>query len=207
MKKLLAMLVFMVLSIVSYAGDSNSVNLIETIDNLESQMSFGEQISASFIGTFFGFIFAIILFFITNKIIESRNKRMLLKYLKREFEYDISLMQEWVNEIDKILRKITANDSNVFSYLKYSYFSRAFMQQAFNSGIMYKKLNNEEILQLNTILLHCDIASEGYINSLITQWKSGSIDQKDVLFKFEFEKDSLTQYKRQLDDIIKKINQ
>ena len=167
-------------------------------------MNFIEQIAASFIGTFFGFIFAIILFYITNKILEIRNKKVLLKHLKREFEYDISQIKGWIEEIDKILRKITANDSNVFSYLKYSYFARSFIQQAFNSGILYNKLNDEEISNLNTILSHCDLGFEGYINSLITQWKSSSIEQKEVLSKFEYEKEALSKYQKELAEFIKK---
>lgn len=202
MKKLLVMLVFAVLPAISYAGDANSVNLVD----LGGRADFKEQILASFIGTFFGFVFAILLFFITNKMIEIRNRRILYRHLKREVEYDISLIQEWIDEIDKVLRKITAKDLNVFSYLKYSYFQRSFIQQAFISGIMYNKLNNEEISQLNTILSHCDINFEGYVNSLITQWKSSTIEQKEVLTNFEFEKDSLNRFKRELDDIIKKIN-
>lgn len=199
-------MLFLVIYTVSYAGDANCLNLIKAIDNSGNKVNFEEQILASFLGSFFGFAFAVILFLLTNQIIEKRNKKMLLRHLKREFEYDISKIQEWIDEIDKILRKITANDINVYSYLQYSYFQRAFVQQAFNSGIMYNKLDNEEISQLNTILSHFDIGYEGYINSLITQWKSSSIKQTDVLFKFEFEKDSLIRFKQQYDEIIKNVN-
>jgi hypothetical protein len=92
-------------------------------------MTFGQQVLASFVGTAFGFIFAIFLFLITKVIRSHLDKKTLRKHLKREFEYDISLLQEWIDEIDKILRKITANDPQVFSYLRYTFFQRFFVQE------------------------------------------------------------------------------
>lgn len=170
-------------------------------------MTFGQQVFASFIGTAFGFIFAIILFLITSAIKVHLDKKTLRKHLKREFEYDISLLQEWIDEIDKILRKITANDLSIFSYLRYSFFQRFFMQEAFRSGIMYNSLNNEEISNLNTILLHCDVGIEQFINGTIQQWKTGQLPQHEALRQFEFEKDELQRYKRHLREILGKLDQ
>ncbi len=166
-------------------------------------MTFGQQVLASFVGTTFGFIFAILLFLITSGIKSYLDKKTLRKHLKREIEYDISLLQEWIDEIDKILRKITANDQQVFSYLRYTFFQRFFMQEAFRSGIMYKSLNNEHISNLNTILLHFDIGIEQYINGTIQQWKTGQQPQKEALRQFEFEKEELKKYQKHLREILR----
>lgn len=165
-------------------------------------MTFCQQVIASFIGTTFGFFFAILLFLITGTIKSYRDKKTLRKHLKREFEYDISLLQEWIDEIDKILRKITAKDLQVFSYLRYTFFQRFFMQEAFRSGIMYNSLNNEHISNLNTILLHCDIGIEQYLNGAIQQWKTGQQQQQEVLRQFEFEKEELKKYQKHLREIL-----
>lgn len=170
-------------------------------------MTFGQQVLASFIGTSFGFIFAILLFLITSKIKFSLEKKTLRKHLKREFEYDTSLLQEWTDEIDKILRKITANDLQVFSYLRYTFFQRSFMQEAFRSGIMYKSLNNEAISNLNSVLLHFDVGIEQLINGTIQQWNNGQLPQQDALRKFEFEKEQMQKYKKHLREIIGKLDQ
>ena len=165
-------------------------------------MTFAQQVLSSFVGTTFGFIFAILLFLLTNAIKSYLDKKTLRKHLKREFEYDISLLQEWIDEIDKILRKITANDLQVFSYLRYTFFQRFFMQEAFRSGIMYNALNNEHISNLNNILLHCDIGIEQYVNGAIQQWKGGQLPQQDALRLFEFEKDELKKYQKHLSEIL-----
>jgi len=165
-------------------------------------MTFGQQVLASFVGTVFGFIFAIFLFLITEVIKSHLGKKTLRKHINREFEYDISLLQEWIDEIDKILRKIGANDPQIFSYLRYTFFQRFFVQEAFRSGIMYNALNNEQISNLNTILLHFDTGIEQYLNGAIQQWKTGKQPQQDALHQFEFEKEQLIKYQKHLRDIL-----
>lgn len=149
-----------------------------------------------------GFLSAIILFFITYFVRNHLIKRTLRKHLKREFQYNISLLQEWINEIDKILRKITAMDLRVYSYLQYSYFQRYFIQESFKLGIIYKLLNNEELSQLNTMLLHCSIGGEQYVNASIAQWKAQKINQAEALSNFEFEKEELQKYKKHLEHLL-----
>ena len=169
-------------------------------------MDFGQQVLATFVGTLFGFIFAIFLFLITNYIQNNRAKKNLKKHLKREFQYDISLLQEWIDEIDKILRKITASDITVYSYLKYSLFQRYFMQECFRAGIMYDLFDDSDITNLNYMLVHCDIGGEQLINSFIAQWQKQEMCQKDALAKFEFQKEQLIQYRKHLELLFKKIN-
>lgn len=169
-------------------------------------MTFIQQVVASFIGTTFGFIFSIILFLITWLIKTYLDKKTLKKHLKREYEYDVSLLQEWIDEIDKILRKITANDKQIFSFIRYTYFQRSFIQEAFRSGLMYNSLNNEEISNLNTILLHCDTGIEQYINGIIHEWKTDQKPQQEALRNFEFEKEELKKYQKHLREILSKLH-
>lgn len=169
-------------------------------------MSFDQQILATFIGTLFGFILAIFLFLITNYIQNNRAKKNLKKHLKREFQYDISLLQEWIDEIDKILRKIAVSDITVYSYLKYSLFQRYFMQECFKVGIMYDLFDDSDISNLNYMLVHCDIGGEQLINSFIAQWKKQEISQKDALVNFDFQKEELITYRKHLELLFKKVN-
>jgi len=169
-------------------------------------MTFIQQVLASFIGTVFGFFFAILLFFTTNAIRGKFSRNTLRKHLKREFEYDITLVQEWIDEIDKILRKATANNREVFSYLRYTFFQRFFLQEAFRTGIMYNSLVDEDISNLNNILLHFDIGIEQYLYGLIQNWKNGQIVQPEALRSFEFEKEQLQIFKKNLAKISEKLN-
>lgn len=170
-------------------------------------MTFYEQLLASFIGTAFGFGFAILLFFRTNAIKTHFAKKTLHKHVKREIEYDISLIQEWINEVDGILRKVTAKDPEVYNYLKFTFFQRYFfLQEALKKGIMYDALDNEDISHLSTILLHYDFGTQQFINSSIQQWKDQQITQQNVLRIFEFQKGVLQKHTKYLKDTLKGLN-
>lgn len=168
-------------------------------------MTFREQLWASLVGSFFGFVFAISLFFITNWIQLWLRNKSLQKHLQRELSYNISWLQELADDIDKILRQIIADDHGIYHYLRYSYFQRYFIQESFRNGILYDKLNNEDISYLNQMLLHCDVGVEQYVNSLIAQWKNQQIDKKAAVDNFEFQKSELVRYKKHLEQLLLKI--
>jgi len=169
-------------------------------------MTFNQQMLASLLGAFLGFASALIVFFLTYYIRNYLSKRTLRRHLKREFEYNLSLIRDWIEEIEKILRKISSSDKKVYSYLQYSYFQRYFIQEAFKLGIMYNLLSNEELSKLNNSLIHCSLAGEQYINSIVSQWKSGKIEQSDALGRFEFEKEQLQQHKKHLGKLLTLFN-
>ena len=169
-------------------------------------MTFGQQVFSSFLGTVFGFIFAIVLFLITEAVKASLAKKNLRKNLKREFAYDISLLQEWVGDIDKILRKITADDQNVFYFLRYTFFQRHFIQEAFRCGLLYNLLTDEDISNLNTALVHCDVGGEQLANGNVQLWKTGQLPLKEALGIFEFEKECLLKYQKHFRNVLEKLN-
>jgi len=173
-------------------------------------MSFKEQILASFIGTFFGFIFAIILFLITNWVQKKLANKAFKKHLGREFQYDIKLLQGWIDETEVVLRKITAKDKKVLQYIKYSDLGRYFMDESFKLGLIYNLFNNEQVFKLNKLVTHCSLATEQYINGKISEWKCclvvvENICQKEVLEFFEYQRTQLKDFKDFLDELLKKI--
>ena len=168
-------------------------------------MNFNQQLLSTLIGSFSGFVLAIILFYITEKIKNCRTKSNILKSLKREFQYNLGLIDEWLIDIDKILRQITAMDIQVYSYLKLSSFQGYFLQTAFQWGILYQIIDNDDMSKLNFILSQCCLPNENYIMNNINLWKTQKIAQKDVLATFEFQKDQLRKCKSDLQKIMTKI--
>jgi len=173
-------------------------------------MTSGQQILASFIGTLFGFIFAIVLFLITNYIQRKVAKKTLKKYLNREFQYNISLLQDWMDTIDEILRKITAKDKQIYKYVKYSDFARYFMDESFKFGIIFDLFSNEDVFKLNKVVTYCNFALEQFINARVTKWNNCPIAEEDKLQKellnfFEYEKTKLKDFKKNLEKSLEKI--
>lgn len=115
-------------------------------------MTFSEQIIATFLGSILGFFFGIALFYLTETFKVKRQKGQLLKGLKREFEFNFSLIDNWIEDTEKILRKISALDREVFTFYRLTDFQRLFTDKCFNQGILYDALSTKELAILNTIL-------------------------------------------------------
>jgi len=114
-------------------------------------------------------------------------------------------LNNFLSEIQKTITKITANDRQVYYYFKYSWVQRLFLQEAFRFGLLYDKLTNDDLSNLNAILLKFDIIGEGIINDKIKAWKENTISQQDMLKYIEFERDMLEEYIKNLKAIRDKI--
>ena len=157
-------------------------------------MTFTQQIIATVLGTVFGFVFALVLFYLTEKLKGKRERKNLLRNLRRELQYDLDLISKWIEELDKLLRKVSAQDLEVFAYLRYSDYQRLFINMCFARGILYDIVDNEHIAQLNTVLLHLNVNVEGFVNNSIQQWKKGEVEQTRILHVFEYERDQLQKF-------------
>lgn len=173
-------------------------------------MSFQVQVLASFLGTLFGFLFAIVLHVITNFIQRKWAKEVFKKHLRREFEYDMRLLQDWFDKIEEILRKISAKDKRIYQYLKYSDFTRYFMDESFKFGLIYDLFNDDEVFGLNKLVTHGSLGMEQYVNSKVLEWKNcpaaeEDTKQKEILVFFEYEKNQLRDFKKLLAVLLGKL--
>lgn len=173
-------------------------------------MTFKEQILASFIGTLFGFILAVVLFLITNYIQRKLANKVFRKYLKREFEYDIRLLQDWIDKIEEVLRKIAAKDKQIYQYIKYSDLARYFMDESFKLGLIYSLFTNDQIFNLNKLVTHGSIGMEQYVNNKVVVWNNCPASeedkqQKELLKVFEYQKSLLKEFKNLLEELVEKL--
>lgn len=173
-------------------------------------MGFKQQIVSSFIGTLFGFLFAIVLFLLTDWLYKKKVRKEFKKNLKREFQYNITLLQDWIDKIDVILRQITAKDREIYQYLKYSDLARYFLDESFKLGLIYHSFTNEQIFDLNKLVTHCSFSIEQFVNNKISLWKTctemaENNFQKILLVDFDFQKSELKRFKKLLEELLKKV--
>ena len=168
-------------------------------------MTFGEQVLATLVGSIAGFLFAIALFYLREKITGKRVKKNIAKCLKREFQYNLNLIEEWIQTVDRILQKITVQDYKIFDYLRYSSYQRFYLYQSFQFGVLYDFFNNEDVKIISDIENHLNINVEQYINFFIDRWKREDIGQREIHSAFDFQKQSLQREKRQLEGLFVKL--
>lgn len=167
-------------------------------------MNFNEQIIATFIGSFLAFIFAIILFLVTNWLTAKKARKSYKQLLKREFSYNVELLQKWLNELTDVLGKISADDKNIFNYFKYTYFQVYFLNECFKYGIVYELFKKDkDIENLNAMLGFFNPGGEQVINNDITSWKTNQIDKKNITSRIQYQKKKIDEYRIYLQECLK----
>jgi len=166
-------------------------------------MTFSQQIIATFVGSLAGFIFAILLFYLTEHIKSRRQKSKSIAGLKKEFAYNFLLIDKWIDETEQILRKVASGDHDIFILYRLTDYQRLFTQLCFQQGILYDALDSKAIAELNSILIHFDMGTTQWLNGFINQWHENKLPSVEANRVFEFERGELKKYKEQLGNMLK----
>ncbi|MFL6260880.1 MAG: hypothetical protein ACJ76Y_14320 [Thermoanaerobaculia bacterium] len=143
--------------------------------------SFWSRALATLIGTLAGFIFSIVLFYVSEHVKRSRDRTKIVTGLKREAAFNVSLCDLWLHSFADIRLKMAAGDKQaVFNYIDYTRTLRIFVQEALRAGILYDLLSDTELVDLDKILRFLNNMSEQDINAKIHQWKTGEIEAPEM---------------------------
>ena len=168
-------------------------------------MTFWENTLSTFIGAVLGFIFAIVLFYLTNIWSRKLHKKSFDKNLAKECEFNEYYLEKIVRELQKVIEKIGVNDKNVFHYFNYVSYKRLYTQGYFQQGFLYEKLGPEEINLLDTILTKMTQIGDQYINNSIQLWKEDRINQKQIFEIVSFERNTIEKFIGDIGRIKQKI--
>jgi hypothetical protein len=168
-------------------------------------MNFGEQIIATFIGALFAFVFSIGLFYLTEKWKNRLINKNLFSYLEKELGYNITFLEKYIEDYEKMIRKITANDKQIYTIFKFEKLQRLFLLDAFSRGELYKCLTNEDISNIDEMLTFFGEISSNIAWSLLDDYKKAKKTQQEVLSKYEWDRDQIIKYRDFLIQISKKL--
>lgn len=168
-------------------------------------MNFCQNVLSTFIGVILGFIFSIVLFYLTQRWTKSTKKKSLEKNLVKEFEFNDRYLKKILDDLKKAIEKITVNDKNVFYYFNYVNYQRLFINSYFQEGYLYEKLEPDDINLIDTILSRMSLGGQYYVNNSIQMWKNGGINQQQILNIVGFERDSIEKYIKDIGGLKQKI--
>lgn len=119
-----------------------------------------------------GFVFALILFFLTETLKEIRKKKTLIKYLNRELRYNTLLIDQWIDDINKNIHFLKwAHPIFTFS-AQFKCFRKTFIDKAFDSGIIYDLLNDNEIECIAKMITFFSEEKQSHIKGFINENKN-----------------------------------
>jgi len=157
-------------------------------------MIFWEQIIATFIGALVAFIFSLFLFYLTEKWKNDRINKNLNKNLQKEFDFNVHFLEQFQADFEKMLRQITAKDTQIYTIFRFNKLQRLFILEAFEKGLLYQYLSADEINELDSMLNYFNNTSDQYSWGILNEYKVDVTTQQDALRKFEYDKDQIERY-------------
>lgn len=162
-------------------------------------MTFTEHLVSTFLGSVFGFLFSIVLFYLNNKLAKDRERKTLEKNLAKELDFNIIFLERLLEDVKKVIEKVMVEDRDTKTfYFRYSNFQRLFLSAYFREGYMYEKFSSADINILDIILTHQSLTGENYINNAVQRWQNSELDPIEALKIFSLERNLITQNKNAL---------
>ena len=84
------------------------------IPEIGADSMFWQQVWSTLVGTVAGFVFSIVLFYLTERIKRSHDRAKTLKGLRRELQFDLALSASWLKGIEDARPQVAAGDKNIF---------------------------------------------------------------------------------------------
>lgn len=154
-----------------------------------------EQAATVFIGAFLAFIFSIVVFYLTEYVKRKKDRNDVLKNVYREIRFNLNQLDKYKQELDRFVQKVIANDLSVYHTFRFEKIQRPFMLTAFNKGILYEILTDEEINTIDTMLTFFDESTNAYLQSRLNEFKAGNITASEMLSTLQYNIDDLVRYR------------
>ena len=165
-------------------------------------MTYGQQITATLIGTSAGFCGSVILFWLKELWQGSRRKRAIIKNLDYEFDYNINLLNKYDKDLTTCLEKIAADSKVVYCSIQYSKIFKYFANQLYTEGLFSKYLHPEDMKRWNDFLTTLSAGSENYFLEMLDKWRKSETTKTDVHAAVEQERTNI-RYAREITEYLK----
>jgi putative component of toxin-antitoxin plasmid stabilization module len=166
--------------------------------------SFLSRALATLVGTVAGFLFSIVVFYVSEGVKRSRDRQKIIAGLNREAAFNIGLCESWLKSIGEIRLKVASGDRVVFDYFDYSRALRIFVGEALKAGVLYDLLNDSELVELDKALRFLGPPSEQDINGKVAQWKAATIAAPEFSQALNFQTYVVNEARKAMDPLRKK---
>jgi hypothetical protein len=158
------------------------------LSTVNSTMTFGQQVVATLIGSFGGFLAALAMLWVKQRFDESRKEKSLLKNLHYEIAYNINLLSKYDDQITKCIEAVGADSRQVYLILDYDHIARFFSIQFYQEGFVTKYLHIEDVKRWNDFLSRLSDGSEEYVSETVKKWRKGEVSKEEVFQALKHER-------------------
>jgi len=154
-------------------------------------MTFAQHILGTLLAVVAGFLFSLCLFWIKEYISSKRREKHLKCSVRYEFDYNIHLFEQFVEDLTKCLEKISLDEKAVYSKVDYEHFAYFFFREFYRQGLASKLFHYEDIRRWSEIVANSALGAETYLQESLKDWRDSKIDKQKISKRVNFERDQL----------------
>ena len=113
----------------------------------------------------FGFCFALVLFLFSQCMKNIIKKRNYLKSLKSEIDFNIRLINIYINNFQEWLLLINGGKNGPQEPFDFSQLQKNFFNRCLEKGYLYNKFSNEELSNIISMFSYFSIENQQWINN------------------------------------------
>lgn len=168
-------------------------------------MTFGENITSTFIGAFLAFTLGIIAFYITENIRRSSIKDRLKTAFLKELDYNVRLINQQIGILTEIIEDIAANRKPINKYFSLRNHQRSHLDQYYLQGHAFDHFSPDDILAFSIVLDYVVSPRPDAINQLVKEWNENTTTL-NVANELMRERDYLNQIIVAYESVYQKLN-
>ncbi|WIM05166.1 MAG: hypothetical protein OHM77_10725 [Candidatus Nitricoxidivorans perseverans] len=165
-------------------------------------MTFTQQIVATLIGSFCGFLAALLMLWIKRWFDDRTKEGSLLKNLRYEIAYNINLFAKYEEQLTKAIESVGADAKDVYVAIDYALIARYFSIQFYREGLVSKYLHFEDVKRWNDFLSTLSEGSEAHLNESLEAWRTSTADKEKTFKVLRHEREQV-RYAKELSEYIK----
>lgn len=151
-------------------------------------MDFYQQVLATLAGVIGGFVFSIILYYLTERWRMKGEKKTILRNVLQECEYNIVLLIRMREQLNDMLQEVAVNKAQIYKPFVFSRIQRLFVLEAFKKGFLYEILDSEHINKLDEMLRYYETTTDGLATDVLKRLESREITPDKALEHFDYDK-------------------
>jgi hypothetical protein len=153
-----------------------------------------EQAIPIFIGSMLAFVFSIALFYITRRVRTSQERKDLSNNVSREISFNINFLEKLKIQIERQIQDVSANNKKIWPIVKFDKLQRVFILSAFDKGILYEELTDDEINTVDSMVGFFFRTTNDFMRATIDDFKAGKAKASDVIEVLRFNLDEVVRY-------------
>ncbi len=176
-------------------------------------MNLIQQILSTLIGSFFGFLFGMLLFRFQQTRTTQKNHEFISGGLHHEIEFNASVIDKWLKEIEARRKWLTRSKDKTYFPLRYfsDTLQTHFLKKSIEEGVLYSRINKGDISIIFDFLLiknsHTEDKINAMMNDIFQHRQSGLIDSYPTKIpNFELELDLEESQLKMMKDVLTSVD-